>query len=462
MTRLEKLNGEKRDVIAALEDLRTKIDECKEEAKLTELNEQLEKAWADNKRIDTSIEQEQRLEDEKRNMAARAQAVADQSPGKSNRDNNYKAHDRDLTPDEVQERNELLQRYANDEKLTDDELIRAKRLTNADKAFWRDMKKPKMSPEELALMAARIVANSADDQQRALATTASTTAADGGNTIPEGFIADVVRSMKAFGPFHDTSIVRVLVTSSGNPIDWPTVNDTGNKARMLAEGADAEDKKIAWGDFTLNAYKYTTDMFPVTNEILQDSGLMFESLLRDMMGERFGRKLAEDFTNADGNSKPEGVVAKIKGTAARVVNVGTAVSVDFDDMRNLITKIDPAYRMRGRFMFNSGTEAGLLKVKDTEGRFMWQPDVAAGTRGRIWGYPYSINQDMDDYTVANKDPVIFGDFMKFVCRRVRAMTIRRLDEIAARSDQVAFVGFGRFDSRVLDTAAFSVLHTDTA
>lgn len=449
-TRLEKLMGEKQECIKALEDARTELaglDATKDEARIKELDGVLDKAWADNTRLSDAIEQEEKLEKEKRDFDAKMAARAFQSPDGKPKDKAYDpAGKRDeMTPEEIRDRQIVLDRFANGEDLDDKDLMLAHRLTASEKEFWR---------------AARDFNNSF---KRALSTTAKVGAdVDGAFTIPEGFQAEVVRGMKAFGPFHMFGTCRQIVTSMGNDIPWPTADDTGNMGRLIGEAEDATDKKVAFGSLTLKAYKYTTDMFPVTAEILQDSGINFESLLRSFMSERFGRVLNNHFTLADGSSKPEGVVKKIGGTSARVVNVGTATKVDFDDLRDLITKLDPAYRGMGCFMFNSNTEAALLKVQDDEKRYRWQPDVARGTRGMIWGYPYKINQDMDEHDVANKDPVIFGDFMKFVVRRVRNMTIRRLDELYARSDQVAFVGFGRFDSRVLDTKAFAVLHSDAS
>lgn len=445
MTRLEKLIGEKRDCVAAIENIRAELDKGEaDEARVKELDGQLEKSWEDCKRIDKGIDAEERLEAEKKALEAKMAARAFQAKdGKA--DNAYQPLEGDRKGREVDlaKRRELLDAYERGEDLDADQLRVMHMLTDTEKAFWSAAKDLDTS------------------FKRALSTTAKVGAdADGGFTIPEGFQAEVVRGMKAYGPMHMPGVTRMIVTSMGNDIPWPTADDTGNKGRLIAEAADATDKKVTFGNLTLKAYKYTTDMFPVTAEILQDSGIGFESLLRSFMSERFGRILNDHFTLADGSSKPEGLVTKIAGTTARVVNVETAVKINFDDMRNLITKLDPAYRSMGRFMFNSNTEAALLKVKDGDDRFMWQPDVAMGTRNRIWGYPYMINQDMAEHNVANKDAVIFGDFMKFVCRRVRSMTIRRLDELYARSDQIAFVGFGRFDSRVLDTKAFAVLHTD--
>lgn len=53
--------------------------------------------------------------------------------------------------------------------------------------------------------------------------------------------------------------------------------------------------------------------------------------------------------------------------------------------------------------------------------------------------------------------MLVGDFKKFTVRRVKSFALRRLDERFATSDQVGFVGFGRYDSIVTDARAIKKL-----
>src|SRR3546814_528258 len=63
-----------------------------------------------------------------------------------------------------------------------------------------------------------------DDADRALLRehrAQSTTDGAGGYTIPTGFVADLIKSLKAWGPMLDPGITRELVTASGNQIEMP-------------------------------------------------------------------------------------------------------------------------------------------------------------------------------------------------------------------------------------------------
>ena len=68
------------------------------------------------------------------------------------------------------------------------------------------------------------------------------------------------------------------------------------------------------------------------------------------------------------------------------------------------------------------------------------------------GKPYSVNQAMDDLGTGNK-PVIFGDFSRYVVRKVRAFDVMTLRERYAENFQVGMVAFKRFDGKLINNAA---------
>jgi HK97 family phage major capsid protein len=72
------------------------------------------------------------------------------------------------------------------------------------------------------------------------AQTAGTTTA-GGYTVPTDLAAVVDKTMKAWGPMYDEAICTVLNTSSGNPIDFPTTDDTAVALEQHTEAVAMTD-----------------------------------------------------------------------------------------------------------------------------------------------------------------------------------------------------------------------------
>jgi HK97 family phage major capsid protein len=117
-----------------------------------------------------------------------------------------------------------------------------------------------------------------------------------------------------------------------------------------------------------------------------------------------------------------------------------------------VHSVDPAYRTgpKVRFMFNDSTLKLLRKLKDGNGQYLWQPGMQAGEGSTLFGYQYTINQDLANVGSSSKS-IVFGDFSKYKIRDVRGITVKRLNERYADSDQVGFFALMRTDGRVLDS-----------
>lgn len=280
----------------------------------------------------------------------------------------------------------------------------------------------------------------------------STTTTAGGYTIPEGFLPEIVKAMKAWGPMLDPGITRVLVTATGNPLPWPTMDDTSQKGAILAENTQIGEQDITFGQKQLDAFMYTSKLIRVSYQLLQDSAFNVESeIIRPAFGERLGRIGNEHLTTGTGSGQPNGIVTA--SSAGITAAVGGAVS--FDDIIDLEHSVDPAYRRSPgvRFMFNDSTLKYLRKLKDGDGNYLWQPaDARTGAPASVLAYPYSVNQDMASIGGSTK-PIIFGDFNKYIVRIVRDMTMLRLTERYADYLQVGFFAFMRMDGELSDTAA---------
>jgi HK97 family phage major capsid protein len=278
---------------------------------------------------------------------------------------------------------------------------------------------------------------------------------EGGYLVPEGFMAELVKSLKAWGPMMDPGITRRMDTATGASIPWPTMNDTSNKGALIAENTQVSLAEVAFGTKTIGAYKYTSGVVLVSSELLQDSALNVEAIVRDAMAERIGRIANEHLTTGTGSDQPNGIVT----AATAVTGVAAAAAITFDNLMDLQHSVDPAYRADPsvRWMFNDSTLKALRKLKDLEGNYIWQPaNVQTGAPATLLGYGYAINQDVASIGASAKS-VVFGAMNRYVVRMVREFAIRRLVERYADYDQTGFIGFTRLDGELLDTAAVKTL-----
>lgn len=276
----------------------------------------------------------------------------------------------------------------------------------------------------------------------------------GGYLVPGQFMAELIKSLKAWGPMLDPGVTRILNTATGATITMPSMNDTNNVGALIGENQQVSVSEIAFGTKSLDAYKYTSGVVLISDELLQDAVMDVEGIARDAMAERIGRIANTHLTTGDGASKPNGIV-----TAAGTQAAAGGSAITFDDFINLEHSVDPAYRSDPSvaWMFNDATLKAARKLKDLEGNYIWQPaDVKGGAPATLLNYRYAINQAVADIGTGNKS-VVFGAMNKYVVRMVKEFAMKRLVERYADYGQVGLIGFMRLDGELLDSAAVKTL-----
>lgn len=274
----------------------------------------------------------------------------------------------------------------------------------------------------------------------------------GGYLIPPGYRLTMTETKKAFGGIYNYA--NVITTSTGNPLQWPTNNDTGNVGRILTENTAVTTNQVTWGTKTIGAFMYSSDQVLVSLQLLQDSAFNLDQWLPRKLGERLGRIQATHFVTGTGSGQPEGILQNgVTGVTA------ASGSLTYDNFVDLEHSVDPAYRASPncRFFFADSTLAVARKIKDTQGRPLWLPVPVPGTPATINGVAYTIDQAMPAVGTGNKS-VAFGDLHAgYIIREVLDVQLARLAERYAEFLQVGYFAFNRLDAKQDDSAAYKIL-----
>ena len=272
----------------------------------------------------------------------------------------------------------------------------------------------------------------------------------GGYTVPPGFRAVMQETMKAYGGL--LNLANVITTSTGNPLQWPTNDDTGNVGAILAENTQIAQQDVTFGTRTLGAYKYTSKLVLVSWELLQDSAFDINTWLPKKLGERIGRAVAAHLITGTGTGQPTGITTGV--TVGKTGATGQTATVIYDDLVDLEHSIDPAYRTsRVRYVMNDSTLRVIRKLKDTQGRPLWVPVPTVGMAATINGVPYTIDQGMPAMA-ANAYSILYGDFEAgMIVRQVHDVQLIRLQERYADFLQTGYFAFTRLDAKPDDPNA---------
>jgi len=287
-------------------------------------------------------------------------------------------------------------------------------------------------------------------ETRALAKQVVGTPAAGGYLVPEDFRAELITALKQYGGIRQAG--RVFETATGRDLPWPRSDDTGNGAKLVGEAVKSTNSTgVPFGSVTLGAHMYRSGPIKISFELEQDDAIGIESIVRDAMRIRFGRKMNTDMTV--GSTGPAGIIAATSGSATI-----SGIPVSFDFLHDLEASVDPAYRSLpgAGWMFNDDTRKVLRKIREStaaadRGMYLWEPRLTAGSPDMLLGYPVYINQDLGSFATAGSttQPVLFGAFNYYMVRDVRGMFMLRLTERYADEGVFALQGYMRCDGRAV-------------
>lgn len=200
----------------------------------------------------------------------------------------------------------------------------------------------------------------------------------------------------------------VLIDHGGFAAGWVGENDA------RPETDTAEFARISIALHELSA------MPKSSQRLLDDAAFDVETWLGERIAESFSLSEAQAFISGDGLSKPQGILAhplvdNDDWQWGEIGYVNTGVAGDFDATQpadaliDLVFALPALYRKRAAFVMNSKTAGAVRKMKDSEGRFLWDDGLAAGEPSRLLGYNVLICEDMPDVDAENC-AIAFGDF----------------------------------------------------
>ena len=268
----------------------------------------------------------------------------------------------------------------------------------------------------------------------------------GGFLLDESFVGNLELAMSAYGGV--LQVADIIRTPNANPLRWPTGDDTSNTGEQVGENTTVDGStEPTLAQQTWNAYKMSSKMVKVGYELLRDSPVNLASTIGDMLGVRLGRIQNTKYTTGTGAATPKGIVTG--ATAGITATSGTAIVTD--ELLGMIHSIDPAIRSLGcSWMLNDGILLALRKLKDGNGNYIWQSGTVGGAPDSLFGYPLTINQDMQATVATTTVTMLFGKMSAYKVRQVGSIRLKRLDERYAELDQVAFIAFLECDGDTLD------------
>lgn len=293
---------------------------------------------------------------------------------------------------------------------------------------------------------------------------------EGGYLVPEGFRQKLVEVRKAFGGL--AAEVDSFSTTSGNTLEYPSLDDTDHQGDITAEESAVSDgDDLEFGTVTLGAFKYTSagtgtnQPVRVSVELAQDSAFDIQGLVTRALATRIQRKQSDDWVNGGGTTLPFGILHD--GLTADVV-LESAATLTYSELLELEAAVDPAYWQNAQWLMSAATWVSVVKaLEDANDRPLIMP-ATDGITGRpqrqLLGYPVVIDQACNNISQDGVDGgfALLGDLREaYTIRRVQDFVLVVDPYSRAVNGQVQYHAWERADGVIQNRAAYATIENQT-
>lgn len=324
--------------------------------------------------------------------------------------------------------------------------------------FWRHQTRP-----------IRTEGNFTDEEKRMLETRGTSTQITtsdslGGYLVPTQFSNRLENMMKWYANMMQFCTVWDDTSSGGGTLEWPTGDDTavtGNINTAANQAAQRTVSDLTFGQVLFNDWLIDSNIIKVSRSLIQDERVgLLQTVLADNLANRLGRKANSVWTTGTGTNQPYGLTTTVTSSAGTTAS-GTAITKA--ELVKFQASIDYAYQNNPKtgWMMHQSVLAYLRTLDlTTDTTHIFVPgNLITNEPDRLLGWPVYINNDLPAVTGATGLPVTatkhiyLGDFSKFVIRKIRDVSIERNDYLYWDSLAVGFMGWMRTDSNLINANA---------
>lgn len=284
----------------------------------------------------------------------------------------------------------------------------------------------------------------------------------GGYLVPESFSNKLEDMMKWYGGMLDACAIEL--DPIGGTLRYPTGDDTAETGNIITpQGTASTVQDMTFGRVLFGDWTIDSGIIKASEEFMQDERVQFLSnFLQQRLAARCGRKVNSVLTNGTGTNAPYGLTVASTSTG---ITTASATAITKAELIKHIHTVDKAYRSGPSvgWMLHDET-LGYLKTLDvgnTDTVQIFYPGLAVGQVDRLLGYKIFVNNDLTALTsslpVAATKHIYFGDFSKYVIRKIRDISISRNDFLYWAEREVGFMGWLRLDGNLINQNAIKAL-----
>jgi HK97 family phage major capsid protein len=269
-----------------------------------------------------------------------------------------------------------------------------------------------------------------------------------GAPVPTSFYNEIVKVARLVNPLLEYATV--INTASGENLQIPSQN-AFSTATIVGQGSSIGTSEPTFNAFTtLGSYKFSA-ISQISRELVLDAGVDIIGFLAEQFGNSFGFAIGDKIVNGTGTVEPTGFLP-VAGTGV-TGSTGVAGAFTADNVIDLIYSLDGSLRNKTSFamLANNVSIAALRKLKDGQGRYLFDVGVGLDKRDLVLGVPVIETPAMPNPGV-NANSLAVGDLKSLYIRNAGGLQVDRSDDFAFGNDLATWRATWRIDSALVQRA----------
>ena len=275
---------------------------------------------------------------------------------------------------------------------------------------------------------------------------------------PEEFVASLIKFVDD-AVYIRQGATKFTLTQAAS-MGFPSLDTDVSDADWTTEiGTGSEDSSMATGKRELKPHPLAK-LIKVSKTLLRTGAVGVEELVRQRLGYKQAVTQEKAFLTGTGAAQPLGVMtASAQGisTSRDYATGNDTTSIKFDGLIGCKYNLKPQYRnsMKTRWLFHRDGVSQIVKLKDGEGRYIWQPSVVVGQPDMLLNIPVWESEFMSNTFTTGLYVGILGDWSFYWIVDTLNMQIQRLEELYAATNQTGFISRSEVDGAPVLEEAFS-------
>ena len=273
------------------------------------------------------------------------------------------------------------------------------------------------------------------------------TLTDNGAVIPETIANRIIEKVYDICPILEKATkynVKGNLTIPYYPVD---ANDI--EMAYAEEFKDLESDVGKFGNINLKGF-LAGALTKVSRSLINNSQFDIVSFVVNHMAYTYARWAEKELLNGT-EDKIEGLSGVTQGVTA-----ASATAVTADELIDLQDSVKDAFQQGAIWIMSNKTRTAIRKLKDGNGRYLLQDDIAAPFGKVLLGKPVYVSDNMPEMAASAK-AIYYGDMSGLAVKITEEFEIQVLREHFATQHAVGVVGWTEMDAKVENEQKISAL-----